>query len=196
LKQEAIVMALVVFSNALILVDTFIFTLEGDDLSYAIDNKIRATEIKKIKRNKRTATVLNWLTIIASGIIIFMYTHKLFGGNYNLEVLFITNEIIAVGIFLFFCISDKKYINAINTALENEPDNNKLKKLKSLLENAFPLIDLVGLIGVFIVTALSIIWHYYLNDMFVEGFALGAITFHIILTQFNWAYLRTMDLRD
>jgi hypothetical protein len=189
--KECISMALLtlVISNVLVIIDTAHFMFAGEKHSSTAHI---STGKDNFKKYRNISLMLNTITLLLGGIIatIDLFVFLEFVCNSFIEkYIYLINEILFVIIFTLFYFADNQELKALGIAKQNHQKFifNQIK----ILEQAMPLIDLVGLFGVLLITLISCYHHLILRkfeDLFL-GISIGALVFHIILTQFNLAYL-------
>jgi hypothetical protein len=175
-------------SSMLVIIDTWEFIKSGNEISSS--HNISDNDAKKrFKQLRNNASLFNIFSIFLCFVVIALnFTIYVDFGNNNClnDNYLMTSEIIFCFIFVLFLIADilEKKALMLSTAAE-------LNSHKSILEYSIPLIDTVGLIGIGIITSLSLYHHYKICifEEFFSGFSIGALVFHIVLTQFNLAYL-------
>lgn len=197
-KQEWFVTCLILASNFLVCYNTNMFISDADSviidfLSTESNSKQKERLINLNSRFKK----LNQLTFAFSLILVaFFILHFCQIKELNLEVLFIANEILTILIFISFCFADYFMLEMLKITLSTNPQNKNLNALNAFTKSAFPLIDIAGAMGAILIGILSLIFHFHISSPFNEGFAIGALAFHIIFTQINFAYLKTIEIKD
>jgi hypothetical protein len=192
-KEECISFALSILfiSNILVIWDTGAFMFNGENLS---SEATITTNKEKFKKYRKISLCINFVTLMLGAIIAGMdfliFFDMLDSPDISDRIVFF-NEIFFSFVFLLFWIADCYELKSLNIAKTNKQRFaiNQIRILKS----ALPLIDIVGFIGVAVILCISIHHHININDKFNElfiGFSIGSLVFHIILTQFNLAYLR------
>ena len=190
--------SLVICSNILVAYDTYGFWKISFDVLYLHDPNSRESinNYKKTKLNYALFTVFNFITIFISILILLAYIITFFYDYKIWYFLLFINEVCAIAIFLMFCIADYVMIKQLKDSTSITPDNRKLRAMQKFTQAAFPTIDLVGFFGVLSIFILVRIFNHSENHFFTQGFTTGALVFHILFTQFNYAYLKTIELKD
>lgn len=151
----------------------------------------------KLDKNLKLFNIFNIGTLLASFVVCFLYALKLFGCcNLTCEQIFLWNEISTVFIFGLFCIADYLMHRLIKIAITSNSIDSELHALKNFTERALVTIDIAGFCGAFVIIVLTITTRYFLQNHFTDGFAIGALVFHILFTQINYAYLKTLELKE
>jgi len=193
--EDRTLFILIVVSALLVVLGTFFYL---KDAVYSIwDFKPYEKDENARKRSHRTLIaflVLNLLTIFGAAYLVVLSSITMFGADKDFDFLCQMNECINLTIFALFLIADYFFISILKSEIKADTENNKLKQIERSMLNAFTLIDLPGFLGVAVIFILSTNYQHTLNDGFGRWFAVGALTFHLIFTQFIVAYLRTLSL--
>jgi hypothetical protein len=188
---------LIILSNVLVAYNTYMFMGDADSTITSYVPSPGAPDTLELKRKNRIFKNCNILTFFLSASIILLYILKILDVlNLSLERLFVINEIGSIFMFGLFCRADLYMLRILKIAISSSSGDENLKALNKFTLNAFPLIDIAGFVGVSIIGITTLLLHFHLHEHFVEGFAIGALAFHIIFTQINFAYLKTVELRD
>lgn len=197
-REHLTLFILIVVSALLVAFGTFMYLL---DVFWAVwdlnpDRGHSATE-KKNRWPLIACLASNLLTFFAAGYLLIISFSAMFGSGEKVsrfESLCTKNECVNLAIFSLFVFADYFFLRLVRSMLKNDGDNVNLKQVERSMFDAFTLIDLPGLLGVLVIFILSWKFQVTLNDGFAHSFAVGALTFHLIFTQFNVAYLRTFSL--
>ena len=197
-KKIAFVFFLVICSNILVAYDTWEFWKGAFFVlfQWGTSNGGATNDYKKIIWKYIVFTACNVTTIIMSMYIVYAYIKAYFSNYTNWDYLLFLNEVFAIAIFLLFCIADYFMIKQLEDSTNNKPTNRKLSAMQKFTQAAFPTIDLVGFFGVLSIFVLARIFNHSENHSFTQGLTTGALVFHVLFTQFNFAYLKTIELKD
>lgn len=185
--QNLFITIITVISNLLVVVNTFIFAFVSPQITVREPNK-SVTE-----KPKKTSSFCNLLNLITFGVAFILLGRVLFFDNSIYLI-----SILSIIIFSLFIAADKLFIIHLDECIYREKDQHSLANFnvkKSVMKRAIALIDFAGLIGSLIIFIMSLMFLAFADNNFIQGFGIGALAFHIIFTQFNWAYLKTDELR-
>ena len=137
------------------------------------------------------ATVLACVSLVASGVfaaITGLLWVRATGSEAIVHSLVHANEFVSIGTFVLWVLLDFLVYRA--AAAQSTPG---AAEVRSLSWNALWMVDAPCLFGCIMVAVL----HWLLDmmgpslELLSQGFSVGAIAFHVFVTQFNFAYLKT-----
>jgi hypothetical protein len=208
LNQELFVSVLIFVNSVLVGLNTILFLKELIHASKDTDSDHLSERNKSLDKHYTNLFIFfNVLTLIFSIVIIVLYVLKYMGvSTVDWGNLFEYSELGAVFMFLFFVVADCAILAQFK--LSHESNTAKLKNTRRVDEKtnikkrlveinssikftkkAIWLIDITGFIGIFLIVVTSHLLKPSQDYIFVEGFAVGAIAFHILFTQMNFAVL-------
>jgi len=184
---------LIAISAALVAWGTVTYLYEAIMTVWNIDpHKCTQKRKPSIRISILAYLLINLFTVVVAAILIWTAWSTI-RNNGNFEGLCSLNEFLNLLVFLLFIVADYFFISMVRSMIEADPSNESLKKVDEMISNAFSLIDLPGFLGVFVIYVLSWAFEKKLNGDLAHSFAVGALTFHLIFTQFCVAYLRTLS---
>lgn len=200
IHQNLFSITLIIISNLLVAYNTFVFLVKGSKTAKCEESDTD-TDTRSFALLTLGHRLINVITLLIAFFILCIFFFRLLYNGYSVEkeddlkwiVIFV--NIFSILIYVLFCIADKIYIRYLRKCLNIVKDNYK-KKYEIQIEvmrRAFILIDFSGVVGIIIIFLMSLIFST-LGYGFIQGFGIGALAFHIIFTQFNWAYLETDEL--
>jgi hypothetical protein len=217
LIQEKFVAYLVIVNCLLVLYNTIGFVLESLNAAKKADDYTVSANSKKWDRFYTMLFVLfNFSTMLISMGIAGCYFLKLYSIlDLHWGYLFKVSEYLTVMMFFFFIVADwailmqykiSKNSNELKLS-EVEGSHGDIKsKIKHQLnelegtinftKNAIWLVDLTGLIGIVLILWITHNMNGRQDHIFIEGFAVGAIAFHIFFTQINLTILSFLEKRE
>lgn len=206
-NQEKFVAILIIVNSLLVFLNTIIFLVH----SYHAAKSTDSDHLEKKDQLKDLIYtiifyVFNIFTLVISIGIALTYWIKM---NFNPDLtwgkLFGTSEYLAIIMFFLFIIADWAIYEqfkisqiANETKLKSKNSGNKTKIKERLAticlslkhtKKAILLIDVTGFIGITLIVIITHLLEPHHDHIFVEGFAIGAIAFHILFTQMNFALL-------
>lgn len=188
--QNVFVTILAVISTSLVLSNTLIFAYKNPQATVKNPRNIVP---EKPNKSLSWCNILNHITFAAAAILLLYLLSQ-----FNCSITVISS--LSILIFILFVIADRLFIKHLDDCIAREMDENSKKNFnikRSVMEKALVLIDLAGSFGICFILLISKIfsWCDIANDNFIQGFGIGALAFHIIFTQFNWAYLKIDELK-
>jgi hypothetical protein len=183
--QNLFIKIITVISNLLVVANTSIFAYVSPKITVIKPNN-SVTE-----KPNNASSLCNLLNLATFGVAFILFWALV----YNNSIYLIS--ILSIIIFSLFIAADNLFIKYLDECINRETDQHSLENFKvkkSVMKKALALIDFAGFFGSLIILIMSWIFLFFADNNFIQGFGIGALAFHIIFTQFNWAYLKTDEL--
>ena len=196
--QNLFIITLIIISNLLVASNTSVFLIKGWKTVQPEESDAGTDSFSRLGLYYRG---INIFTLLLAVIILCAFFFRYFYHAYSLskkddlEKIVVFVDFISIWIYILFCFADRIYIQYLKKCHNIVKDNFK-EKYEIQIEvmgRAFALIDISGVVGICIIFIMSLFFSSVCNS-FIQGFGIGALAFHIIFTQFNWAYLKTDEL--
>jgi len=194
IHQSLFIITLIIISNLLVATNTTIFVVKG----WKLPVQPKKNDNSQLLVGLPKYNLYNIITLVLAVVILcsFIFSDYSLSKTGKLDWMVFSVNIASILIFSLFCFADDIYIRYLENCLRVEVNHKgKFEIQIDVMKRAFVLIDLAGVVGICIIFFMSIIFSTFFDNRFIQGFGIGALAFHIIFTQFNWAYLKTDELK-
>jgi hypothetical protein len=160
-------------------------------VSYTFDIGQLPKKTLRCKNLTNVAQGLCWLCVaLASCFLAHLYLSAKEPTDYGWDALAELNEFLSMLIFILFIVIDWLVFSAARSVVE---PTEEVKPIVLLALEALLIVDLPCLVGVSFVIAIHHLLHHWmpLNELFTHGLSVGAVAFHIAITQTVFSIIKT-----